>query len=219
MNEIAQTPPRIPLASPRLRKNPGTRSQRALRDERILERVRGGWLYEDIAREERLSLHRVRAIVSRAIKQRQADPSGEHAHLQRTRLAPALRLAAEAIAAGDLRAIDRMLRLLDRLDRYNGAAVAQGKNNDETLRKLMERMNRAARPYEEARTEQQRRHANALARLAALGVDEATAGSDLPVAGAAGDPPVESVEADAARRREAEPAWKNWIAPDSRLSD
>jgi hypothetical protein len=206
--------PHDPAAGARLRGNARTRSQRALRDERILERVRGGWLYEDIAKEEHLSLHRLRAIVSHAIKQRQADPSGEHAHLQRTRLAPALRLAAEAIAAGDLRAIDRMLRLLDRLDRYNGAVASERKSNDETYRKLKKALDRAARPHEEAQREKERHHSNALARLAALGVDEITAVSDLPGEDASGDSSGVAGAAAPAPRGDPEPAWKNWLALD-----
>jgi DNA-binding CsgD family transcriptional regulator len=136
-------------------------AQRRLRDERILERVQGGWDYEDIARKEGLSVRRVRAIVARAMKPRRADPSSDHARLQRVRMAPSLRLAAEAVASGDLRGIDRLLRLLDRLDRYNGAAVAIQADDEASLRLLRERINRAARQNDARREATELRHRNA----------------------------------------------------------
>jgi hypothetical protein len=129
----------------------GHAAQRRARDDRIIERVQGGWDYEDIARKEALSVRRIRVIVARAMKPRSADPSADHARLQRLRLAPSLRLAAEAIASGDLRGIDRLMRLLDRLDRYNSAAVAIQAHDEASLRLLRERINRAARENDKRR--------------------------------------------------------------------
>ena len=43
---------------------------KALRRERIFARLRGGWAYEDIAREERVTTRRVRQIVSEALQRR-----------------------------------------------------------------------------------------------------------------------------------------------------
>jgi hypothetical protein len=44
---------------------------KALRRERIFARLRGGWAYEDIAREEHVTTRRVRQIVSEALQRRQ----------------------------------------------------------------------------------------------------------------------------------------------------
>ena len=56
--------------------------------------------------------------------------------MQIARLEPALRLAASAVAEGDLGAIDRLLRVLDRLDRYSaveGAATSEDAGGRERL--------------------------------------------------------------------------------------
>jgi DNA-binding NarL/FixJ family response regulator len=83
-------------ARPRL--NPYTK---ALRRERIFSRLRMGWPYAEIAREERLSERRVRKIVSDALRRRTIDTDSDHALLQLFRLEGAQALAAEAIDAGD----------------------------------------------------------------------------------------------------------------------
>jgi hypothetical protein len=103
-------------ARPRL--NPYTK---ALRRERIFSRLRLGWPYTEIAREERLSERRVRKIVSDALKRRAVDDPSDHALLQLFRLEGAQALAAEAIDAGDLKAIGPYLKVLDGLDRYQKA--------------------------------------------------------------------------------------------------
>ena len=50
------------------------------------------------------------------------DSGADHVKLQLDRLAPAEQLGAEAIAAGDISAIDPYLKALDRLDRYQSVA-------------------------------------------------------------------------------------------------
>ena len=87
-------------ARPRL--NPYTK---ALRRERIFSRLRMGWPTAEIAREERLSERRVRKIVSDALRRRTVDDASDHALLQLVRLEGAQALAAEAIDAGELKAI------------------------------------------------------------------------------------------------------------------
>ncbi len=108
----------------RLRLNP---HGKALRRERIFERLRGGWAYEAIADEEKVTPRRIRQIVSEALQRQQADSASEQAMLQLVRLENALRLGAEAVARGDIGAIGPYLAVLDRLDRYRrGAAPLQG---------------------------------------------------------------------------------------------
>ena len=60
------------------------------------------------------------------------------------RLAPAVQLGAEAIAAGDVSAISPYLKALDRLDRYQSVAVANQAYDEEARKKLMEKINRMA---------------------------------------------------------------------------
>ena len=164
-----------PSAKPRV-----TARQRAMRDERIVLRMQEGWTYEANAAAERLSVGHVRDIVMRAMRGREPDGPNEHTRLQKLRLAPSMRVAAEAVAAGDLRAIDRMLRLLDRLDRYNSADRVTEESKEETFRILKERIDRHARKNDLERERWVRRHRKALARLATLGFDEKSATADLP---------------------------------------
>jgi hypothetical protein len=60
------------------------------------------------------------------------------------RLAPAIQLAAGAMAAGDISAITPYLKALDRLDRYQVVASANQVYDDEARKKLMDKVNRLA---------------------------------------------------------------------------
>jgi hypothetical protein len=60
------------------------------------------------------------------------------------RLAPALQVAAEAVAAGDVTAIAAYLKVIDRLDRYQAVAGAHQVYDDEARKKLMDKINRLA---------------------------------------------------------------------------
>jgi len=119
-----------------------TARQREFRRIRILGMVRAGFSYEAIARQESLSRERVRQIVVKSLDERESDTPLDRARVQAARLEPALRLAASGVADGDLRAIDRLLKVLARLDRYE-AVVGAPKPYDENIRaKLLARLNR-----------------------------------------------------------------------------
>ena len=94
------------------------------RRRRIFAQLREGFTYEEIAAEEGVSSSRIRQIVSKELQQRAVDSGAEHAKLQLDRLAPAIQLAAEGMAAGDISAIMPYLKALDRLDRYQVVASA-----------------------------------------------------------------------------------------------
>jgi len=95
---------------------------RAARAKRILERLREGWAYDEVAREEAISERRVRQIVAEYLKDRDAVEDVTHAHMQIDRLGWALRVAAEKMAEGDIRAIAPFIKAIDRLDRYQALA-------------------------------------------------------------------------------------------------
>ena len=95
------------------------------RRRRIFGRLREGFTYDEIAAEEGVSNARVRQIVSEELQKRVVDSGADHAKLQLDRLAPAVQLGAEAIAAGDISAINPYLKALDRLDRYQTVATAR----------------------------------------------------------------------------------------------
>ena len=103
---------------------------RELRRARIFTRLREGWPYTEIAREEGLTDRRIRQIVSETLQKRIVDTPMDHEKLQRARLVPALRLAADAVISGDRKAIRYYLKLLDQLDRYQPAAARQAYDDE-----------------------------------------------------------------------------------------
>ncbi len=122
---------------------------RKARQKRIFARLREGWAYDEIAREERLTAARVRQIVSEVLQKREVDDSSEHALLQLSRLAPAVQLAGEAVARGELQAIWPLLGALDRLDRYQKDARAVGRDNELIRQRLLDRLTRLAEAHYE----------------------------------------------------------------------
>jgi hypothetical protein len=117
------------------------------RRRRIFASLREGFTYDEIAAEEGVSPSRIRQIVSKELQQRGVDSGAEHAKLQLDRLAPAIQLAAEAMAAGDISAITPYLKALDRLDRYQTVASANQVYDDEARKKLMDKINRMAENF------------------------------------------------------------------------
>jgi hypothetical protein len=115
------TDPAIPARLPAASVNA---IEREIRRHRIMERALGGWSYAAIASTENLTPRRIRQIVNQSLKRSPADRAAEHIRLQTARLGAPLRLAAQKIDDGDLGAIDRLLRVLDRLDRYQTRAAA-----------------------------------------------------------------------------------------------
>jgi len=103
-----------------------TQFSRATRSKRILDRLREGWAYDEVAREEALTERRVRQIVAEYLKDRDAVESVTHAHMQIDRLGWAMRVAAEAMGEGDVRAIGPFIKAIDRLDRYQALARRTG---------------------------------------------------------------------------------------------
>jgi hypothetical protein len=101
-----------------------TAADRERRRVRIFARLQEGWSYEALAEAETLSRERVRQIVKASLDRREVDPNADFVRLQMARLDPALRLASEKVAGGDLKAIDRLLRVLDRMDKYQSAAAS-----------------------------------------------------------------------------------------------
>jgi hypothetical protein len=117
---------------------------RELRRARIFTRLREGWPYTEIAREEGLTDRRIRQIVSDTLKKRVVDAPADHALLQLARLEPALRLAAGAVADGDVGAIRYYLKLLDQLDRYQPGAATPQAYDDAARERLYAKMGRIA---------------------------------------------------------------------------
>ena len=86
---------------------------------RIFARLREGHAYDEIAREEQGTPERVSARSrGEALAWRFVDDETDHAKLQVARLAQAMQIASVAVADGDVKAIPALLKVIDRVDRY-----------------------------------------------------------------------------------------------------
>ena len=117
---------------------------RTARIARIFKRLREGWAYDEIAKEEHVSAERVRQIVAQVLERRVVDRGEDRSQLQIERLRPALRLAGEAVARGDLRAIGPLIRLVDRLDRHESKIAKPFAYTDDHRQRLLDKLNWAA---------------------------------------------------------------------------
>ncbi len=86
----------------------------------------------------------MRQIVAGALEEGEGETKLVHAQVQIARLEPALRLAARGVADGDLRAVDRLLRVLDRLDKYSAVAGADAPYDENARARLLAKLNSMA---------------------------------------------------------------------------
>ena len=90
---------------------------------RILERLTTGLTVAHIAREEGLSVQRIRRIIAEMLESREIDPPAGFVQLQIARLSEAMIVARTMMMEGDLHAMDRLIKLTGELDRYHGFAT------------------------------------------------------------------------------------------------
>ena len=115
---------------------------KAARRKRIFARLREGWAYDEIARDERVSAERIRQIVAEVLGKRVIDRGADHAHLQLERLMPALRLVGEAIGRGELKAVGPLIKVIDRLDKHQETVVAKYEYGPEERQRVLDKVNR-----------------------------------------------------------------------------
>ena len=104
---------------PTPKKRRATARECEVRRLRIMGMVQSGFSYEAIAHSERISRERVRQIVVKSLNDGMKGARVDPRLLQQARLEPALRLAANAIANGDLAGIDRLIKVINKLDKYS----------------------------------------------------------------------------------------------------
>jgi hypothetical protein len=120
---------------------------RYARAQRVFEAMIGGAGVEAISAQEKLTQKRVEAIVREALGRRWVLSLAEFARLQIARLEALSVQALKRARAGELKAIDRALKILDRLDRYHGfdrASPALEQYGDEERDRLHNKINTIA---------------------------------------------------------------------------
>jgi hypothetical protein len=107
--------------------NPPTRSKRArvTRAQRVLASLIAGAGVDEIGAAERLTRKRTESILRQELRNRWVAPADDFARLQIARLEQMILKLLDRLQNGDLKAIDRALKIVDRLDRYHGFTKAK----------------------------------------------------------------------------------------------
>jgi hypothetical protein len=121
-----------------------TARQREERRIRIMGMVRLGFSYEAIARDECLSRERIRQIVAQSLDVEDGATRVDYVRLQMARLEPVLRLAARGVENGKLSAINALLRVLDKLDKYGAVTEPAHPYWEGAHERLIAKINAAA---------------------------------------------------------------------------
>jgi len=101
-------PPTPPIAAPT------TRAQR------VLASLIGGAGLDEIGFKEKITRKRTEKILRDELRRRWVAPAQEFARLQIARLDGMILKLIDRVQKGELDAIDRALKIVDRLDRYHG---------------------------------------------------------------------------------------------------
>ena len=126
-----------------------TAFDRERRRQRIMALVRGGISYDSIARAEKLTRERIRQIVVKSLKEDREFLNVDTRLLNAARLEPALQLAARAVAEGRLQAINPLIKVMDRMDKYT--PPAHPRYDGDARAKLLAKINLNVRRLDEAR--------------------------------------------------------------------
>ena len=129
--------------------NPPPRSEtrEVTRAQRVLASLIAGAGVDEIGAAERLTRKRTESMLRQELRSRWVAPAEDFARLQIARLEQILLKLLERLQNGDLKAIDRALRIVDRLDRYHG--FTKGRQvpelyGEEERARLLKKMNEIA---------------------------------------------------------------------------
>jgi hypothetical protein len=94
--------------------------ERAADDVRLLNLLASGVRTAELALQDGVSPRRMRDRIAAALARREVEPPTSFAPLQVARLSDAMMVAYAAMMDGDLKALDRVLRIARELERYQG---------------------------------------------------------------------------------------------------
>ncbi len=115
---------------------------RAERERRVVEGLSGGLAMAEIARREGITVRGLRKYVRNLIARRAPEAAGEFIAVQMSRLNEALLMSFGAMSGANLPAVDRVVRIVRELDRYQ--ALSGGAQGTETRRKLLKSLDSGA---------------------------------------------------------------------------
>ncbi len=135
MSECVQSDP--PAVPPRSRSKKARREARLAKFERdkiIVECLNRGVSIPEIAARVRVTDKRMRERVREILARRMPAPPAEFAAMQVSRLNEALLVAYSAMSGLNLKAVDRVVRIVRELDRYHGFAAAERRSLPDACR-------------------------------------------------------------------------------------
>src|SRR5271166_4949089 len=113
-----QTPPtRRDKAAEARRK---ARLKRDAREKRIVDRLNRGMSLAELAARQGVTLRRMQILVPEILARRAPSPPAKYLALQVNRLNEAMIVAYGSMAGGNLKAVDRVVRIVSEMDRYHG---------------------------------------------------------------------------------------------------
>jgi len=129
MSEVTET------AAPAARRDCSIQARRAARlvkarrEQRIVGLLNSGVSIPEIAAREGVTEKRMRAVVRDILARRMPEPPEQFLALQASRVNEALLVAYGAMSEGNLKAVDRVVKIVRELDRYHGLAVAERRSS------------------------------------------------------------------------------------------
>jgi hypothetical protein len=114
---------------------------------KVLAQLVMGASVEDIAKTDGLAPKRVERLLRDELQRRWLAPAQDYARLQIARLEPIYAKLKTLAEEGDLGAIDKLLRVLDRLDRYHAfgkRTPAVRVYDDDARQRLIAKLNKSA---------------------------------------------------------------------------
>ena len=99
-----------------------TKRELAKRDLRLIEKLAAGATIEEIAANEGISVKWARERKATLLASRVIDTPHEFIKLQIRRLSEAMLVSYSAMSLGDLKAVDKVIKVARELDRYHGFA-------------------------------------------------------------------------------------------------
>ncbi len=110
------------IKSERSKRPRATKRELAKRDLRLVEKLAAGATIEEIAANEGISVKWARERKAAVLASRVIDTPHEFIKLQIRRLSEAMLVSYSAMSLGDLKAVDKVIKVARELDRYHGFA-------------------------------------------------------------------------------------------------